>query len=281
MEATKTEEKLETIWHWLQYSTLFTLPLVPLSFIYAIVRHRVIPISLILRRGARNLLVLRGAILLEVVAASLFVAALLTWLSARFHLSPVLIAAISGVSSVLAWQCANYLRRRYLAPAIDRQFFRQAYDAQQILAELAESLHTTNDIPRLLEAVANKLQSALQTESAIIFLRDEKTGDYCSAYGCVYSPADGRAIKRNGNHHLPRRAATVAQLAQTGAPLELDGGHPAFDLAAVNGHSRLTAEERQMLLASQVALLLPLKTQDALLGVVALGPRLGDLPFSG
>jgi sigma-B regulation protein RsbU (phosphoserine phosphatase) len=281
MEATKTEEKLETIWHWLQYSTLFTLPLVPLSFINAIVRHRVIPISLILRRGARNLLVLRGAILLEVVAASLFVAALLTWLSARFHLSPVLIAAISGVSSVLAWQCANYLRRRYLAPAIDRQFFRQAYDAQQILAELAESLHTANDIRRLLEAVANKLQSALQTESAIIFLRDEKTGDYCSAYGCVYSPADGRAIERNGNHHLPRRAATVAQLVQTGAPLKLDGGDPAFDLAAVNGHSRLTAEERQILLASRVALLLPLKTQDALLGVVALGPRLGDLPFSG
>src|SRR5262249_2616586 len=157
-------------------------------------RHRVIPIGLILRRGARYVLVLRGAILLEVIAASLLVMALLTWLFARFHLSPALIAAISGASSVLAWQGARNLRRRYLAPLIDRQFFRQAYDAQQILAELSESLDTTNDVSRLLEGVANKLQSALQTESATIFLRDEQTGDYGGAYSCVYSQAEGLAI---------------------------------------------------------------------------------------
>src|SRR5262249_26732101 len=62
---------------------------------------------------------------------------------------------------------------------------------------------------------------------------------------------------------------------------ELDGGAPAFDLAATNGHSRLTNEERETLRELKIALLLPLKTKDALPGVVALGARLGDLPFSG
>src|SRR5262249_29110245 len=189
-----------------------------------------------------------------------------------------LVAAAEGMA---AWQLARWLHRRYLAPVIDRQFFRQAYDAQQIVAELSESLRTTTDIPCLLGSVANKLQAALQTESVVIFLRDGQTGDYYSAYACEYSRAEGRAVNCMRGSRLPRYAATLAQLAQTGEPLELDGGDPAFDLTAKNGHSRLTSEERQTLLELKAALLLPLKTKDDMAGVVALGSRLGDLPFSG
>jgi sigma-B regulation protein RsbU (phosphoserine phosphatase) len=280
MEATNTQEKLATTWSWLQSSTLFTLPLVPISFAYAIVRHRVIPISLMLRRGARYVLVSHGSILLEILVANLAVTLLLLWLFENYRLSPALIVMITSGATVLAWQCAGKLRQSYLAPIIDRRFFRQAYDAQQILAELSESLHTTNDIPRLLEAVAHQLQAALQTESVTIFLRDIRTGDYASAYGCVYSAAENRALPLHASYLLLRNAATLAQLVQTGQPLELDGGDPEFDLAA-KVHSRLTAEERQTLLELKASLLLPLKTKDAMPGVVALGSRLGDLPFSG
>src|SRR5206468_898949 len=87
-------------------------------------------------------------------------------------------------------------------------------------------------------------------------------------------------VKCPRSNLLPHYAATLAQLAQTGEALELDGGDPAFDLAATNGHSRLTNEERQTLLELKSTLLLPLKTKDAMPGVVALGSRLGDLPFS-
>ncbi|MCI0388115.1 MAG: SpoIIE family protein phosphatase [Acidobacteria bacterium] len=281
MEATGTQESLKTIWDWLQYSTIFTLPLVPLSFAYAIVRHRVIPISLILRRGVRYLLVSRGSILLVLLFVGLIVTALLSLLFKYLRPSALTIGLVSAAEGIAAWQVARWLHRRYLAPVIDRKFFRQSYDSQRIVAELAASLRTTTEIPRLLESVANRLQSALQTESVMIFLRDEQIGDYRSAYGCIYSPADGRTISRGCTSRLPHYAATLAELAETGEPLELDGGEPSFDLAQTNGHSRLTAEERQTLLELKVSLLLPLKTKDALPGVVALGSRLGDLPFSG
>jgi phosphoserine phosphatase RsbU/P len=281
LELSGSQGRLATIRSWLDFSTLFTLPLVPLSFAYAIVRHRVIPISLILRRGARYVLVSRGSILLEILVANLAVTLLLLWLFENYRLSPALIVIITSGATVLAWQCAGKLRQNYLAPIIDRRFFRQAYDAQQILAELSESLHTTNDIPRLLEAVAHQLQAALQTESVTIFLRDIQTGDYASAYGCAYSAAENRALPLHASYLLLRNAATLTQLAQTGEPLELDGGEPAFALAATNGHSQLTAEERQTLLELKSAMLLPLKVKDAMPGVIALGARLGDLPFSG
>ena len=80
MEVTGTRERFEKVWGWLQYSTLFTLPLVPLSFAYAIVRHRVIPISLIIRRGVRYVLVSRGSVLLALLFAGLIVAAMLALL---------------------------------------------------------------------------------------------------------------------------------------------------------------------------------------------------------
>src|SRR5262249_47144911 len=177
MEVTDTREKLETIWNWLQYSTLFTLPLVPLSFAYAIVRHRVIPISLIIRRGVRYLLVSRGSILLSLLFVGLIVAALLALLFKYLRPSALTIGLVSAAEGIAAWQLARWLHRRYLAPVIDRRFFRQAYDAQKIVAELSESLRSTTEIPRLLVSVANKLQAALQTESVVIFLRDGRTGD--------------------------------------------------------------------------------------------------------
>src|SRR5215813_7808801 len=71
MQATNTQGKWNTLWNWSWFSMAFTLPLVPLSFAYAIVRHRVIPISLIIRRGVRYLLVSRGSILLALLFVGL------------------------------------------------------------------------------------------------------------------------------------------------------------------------------------------------------------------
>src|SRR5262247_2935337 len=281
MLMTNTQGKWQTIWNWSWFSMAFTLPLVPLSFAYAIVRHRVIPISLIIRRGVRYLLVSRGSILLALLFVGLIVAAPLALLFKYLRPSALTIGLVSAAEGIAAWQLARWLHRRYLAPVIDRQFFRQAYDAQQIVAELSESLRTTTEIPHMLGSVANKLQAALQNENVVIFLRDGQTGDYRSAYACEYSRAEGHAVNCPRANLLPHYAATLAQLAQTGEALELDGGAPAFDLAATNGHSRLTNEERQTLLELKSTLLLPLKTKDAMPGVVALGSRLGDLPFSG
>src|SRR5499425_1837526 len=258
MQTTNTQEKWNIIWNWSWFSMLFTLPLVPLSFAYAIVRHRVIPISLIIRRGVRYLLVSHGSILLALLFVGLIVTALLSLLFKYLRPSALTIGLVSAAEGIAAWQAARWLHRRYLAPVIDRRFFRQSYDSQQIVAELADSLRTTTGIPHLLESVAKTLQSALQTESVTIFLRDEQTGDYRCDYGCVYNAADGRALKRDCASRLPRYAATLAQLAQTGEPLELDGGDPSFHLVPLteaNGHTLFTAEERQTLLELKTAML--------------------------
>lgn len=282
MEAFNLQSRFRTFTEWLDFSTVITLPLVPISFAYAIVRYRVIPISLILRRGVRYLLVSRGSVVLVMAGLSVFLFFLIENVF-RFlqTMNGRVIGVVSSIIAIVFWRIAKSFHERVIAPAIDKRFFRQAYDSQKIMTDLTESLRTTTDIPTLLEAVGNRLQSALQTELITIFLREEATGDYHAAYACQYDTTTGCAVDCNAAGRLPKYAATLAKLADTVEPLDLDGRDEEYDPAKTGPASKLTEEERQTLLAARAALLLPLKTKDGMPGVIALGSRLGDLPFSG
>lgn len=68
--VTGFQSRMPTLWSWFYKAFTITFPLIPLSFVYAIVRHKVIPVSLIIRRGLRYLLVSRGSILLLMAVVS-------------------------------------------------------------------------------------------------------------------------------------------------------------------------------------------------------------------
>jgi serine phosphatase RsbU (regulator of sigma subunit) len=281
-EVTGLEEMMEVTWDWVEWATLFTFPLIPLSFVYAIVRHRVIPVSLIIRRGVRYLLVKRGSILLVMAGVSVVMFFVMdTFFSYLKPGSGRTVGIISAVIAVAVWHLARAFHLRVVAPKVDRLFFHQAYDTQQIMAELAESLRMTTSLPRLLELVATKIQSALHTTNATILLRDEASGDYLSAYSCEYSFHNRSAMQYPCDCRLPRNSAAIAWMAETGQPIDLDGGDQQFHMHSENGHpSVLSGEEREVLQQLKSALLLPIVSKDGLLGVISLGSHLGDLPFS-
>jgi len=288
-----------TLWRWLDNCLLFTLPLIPISFAYAIVRHKVIPISLIIRRGARYLFVSRGSIILGIVIVGLTLTALLATILKRLNPPPIVNGMVSAVVGVIAYNLFRSLHRRYLAPMIDRRFFRQSYDARQIITDLTESLRTTTGLDRLLELVATKIQAALQTANVTIFLRDEATGDYRSAYSCDYVEADGPAPDRERQSLLPYHAEIVKQVSDNGKPLDIEQYISLVQQASDNGQSlsvkqaglpispispisliNLINPELATLIEIKSALLFPLSSKGEMLGVVSLGQRLGDLPYS-
>jgi len=79
------EAAFQQVWQWFQLVGLIALPLIPASFTYAIIRHQVIPISLLIRRGVRYVLVSRGSVLLELLAVFVAVTALLTYVFSRIE----------------------------------------------------------------------------------------------------------------------------------------------------------------------------------------------------
>src|SRR5262249_31634263 len=88
---------------WMRAPLLVTLTLIPLSFAYAIVRHQVIPISLIMRRSVRYVLVLRGAILLDMIAVGLSVTGVLTYIFSRTKPAGIVIGLVSAAVGIGAW----------------------------------------------------------------------------------------------------------------------------------------------------------------------------------
>jgi serine phosphatase RsbU (regulator of sigma subunit) len=262
---------------WMEVGLKFTLPLIPLSFAYAIVRHQVIPISLIIRRGVRYVLVSRGSVLLEALVVFVTITALLTYVFSRINPPGIVIGVVSAGVGILVWRLEAWLHNKYLAPVIDRHFFRESYNSQQIITDLTNELRTVTGLPHLLELVSTKIQSALKTENVTIFLRDGQTGDYLSGYSCEYSAGNAKPVARDAEFRLPHSASVVGKLADAAAPVEVESGE--LISARSNGH-RPAAIERETLREMNSALLLPLTTNDGMVGLVSLGPRLGDLPFS-
>src|SRR5215471_3444486 len=303
-----------TLWRWFDTGLLFTLPLIPLSFAYAIVRHQVIPISLIIRRGARYVFVSRGSIILGVLIVGLILTVLLSTIFNRLQPSPIVNGMVSAVVGVIAYNLFRSWHRRYLAPMIDRRFFRQAYDTRQIIADLTESLRTTTDLNHLLETVATNIQAALQTANVTIFLRDEATGDYLSAYSCDYVEADGLVINHERSPLLPCHGEILKHLSDNGKLLDVEQYISAAQQASDNGISLAAKQaglptspispaspispisptnpsspvnpinhitpELAALIEIKSALLFPLSSKGEALGIVSLAPRLGDLPYS-
>jgi sigma-B regulation protein RsbU (phosphoserine phosphatase) len=249
-ETFQLRSQLPSLTQALEIGMFLTAPLIPLSFAYAIIRHKVIPVSLMIRRGVRYLLVSRGAVILEFLTVALVLIVVLRTIMIHFQASHLVVGIVSGVVSILVWQGTRAIHNRYLAPLIDRHFFRQSYDAQQIMAELADSLRSTTSRAELLELGATQIQSALQTEHVTILLPDETTKEFTSAYS--------RSYNGTPDIRLAPHEAIVQRLRESNQPLEL-------------------SEETNHLPAH---LLLPLKGKDELAGIVALGERRGDIPFS-
>ena len=133
---------------------------------------------MLLRRSVRYLLVSRGFRLVEAVV----VLAALTFVLTGSRIAAIdrlgnradIVASI--VVTALAIALLRAVNRRVMV-AIDRRFFREAYNAQVILSELGEAIRNTVGVERLPELVAARITDALHPEYVTIFLADEATGE--------------------------------------------------------------------------------------------------------
>jgi sigma-B regulation protein RsbU (phosphoserine phosphatase) len=241
---------------------VFLLSVFPLSFAYAILRHRALDIPVLLRRGARYLLVLRGSLVLLALAAvalaALFASSLAHYLRPTRDLGlPLGLGMGTGFGGVLLWAGAGVQRR--VRARIDRAFFRSAYDARVILEDLARRTARTTRREELARLLEGHLREALQPGSLAIFLRDS-TGALSAAR------ADGVALTLLAD--LP----FLARLARHGGSWE----------APPEGVGNGDGELPPALAALHPDCLVPVVDREGgLVGLLALGARLSEEPYSG
>src|SRR5579862_1182729 len=228
--------------------------LIPLSFAYAVLKHRVMDIPVLLRRSARYLLVERGfAILVLLISVGIVL-----WFGQTFarrfsagSRTAIPIGATLGVILITgATQAHRHVRTR-----LDRAFFRSAYDAQQVLENLAATTLTVTDRHALAELLHRHIHEALHPMPLVVYLLSER-GELRAFAG---NPPEQEMT-------LSADAPMVRTLAAESVPLE-----PTPDTLRGTPLERLHAE-----------CLVPIggSSEGRLQGLIALGPRLSEEPYS-
>jgi sigma-B regulation protein RsbU (phosphoserine phosphatase) len=255
---------------WLVVVIVVLLWLFPLSFAYAVVKHRVLEIPVLLRRSARYLLVQRGFTILlalfSVVVVWIFA------LSFAQYLEPLTKAALPGgivlgtaFGSLLLWTGTGVHKR--VGVKIDRAFFRSAYDARVILQDLAEKTRTATDRQELAALLDYHLNQALQPSALAVYL--ETRDHVISSFGGNV-PAELQTISVS--------PGLIAELARRGRAV----GYPGIPATWEGSGETAGGTTEPFLLASlQPDCLVPILGRDSrLVGLLVLGARLSEEPYS-
>jgi sigma-B regulation protein RsbU (phosphoserine phosphatase) len=239
---------------------LFSMVLVfPLTLAYVIVVHRAMDVRVVIRQGLQYVLARNGvrAIRFALLIGATIAATLLLRGDAGIGRVAAVVAGLVAVAAI-GGRCADRLRQW-----VDRRFFREAYEADAILSDLAGRVRTIVETRPLIETVATRIAESLHIPRIAILLHAE--GTFQPAYALGYGAPPEVAIPADG--------VTAAQLRKQQHALVR------FDEADswVQG---ATGDERQALETLQPELLLPLSLNEKILGIVSLGPKRSEEPFS-
>src|SRR5713101_1734866 len=243
---------------------------------------RKIPVSFLIRRSVRYLLVSHGFRLIQalvVLAALSFVLtgrriAFIDQYGNRADIVASILVTIATIALLIT------LNRRVMT-AMDRRFFREAYKAELILTELGEAIPTLSKTKQLVELVASKISDALHPENVTIFLDDEDAGAYVTAFSSAISRAGSALSSRLGGLVLHYDEWPINQLRKSilnsAEFIEADRLLHGLRLEA---DSVAPDHESQTLRAVRSRLLIPIATNGRLNGLISLGQRLSDLPYA-
>jgi signal transduction histidine kinase len=143
---------------------VFTPVLFALSLAYAIVKHDVLDIDAMLKRGAFYLL-MSGAVAAMYVAAVVLFNSLL---SANVVTDSPLFPVLFTLAVLLVFNPA----RMRIQAVVDRLFFRTRYDSAAVLARLGSELGTVHDYGRIAAIVREQIQQAIPNLATRLYVLD-------------------------------------------------------------------------------------------------------------
>jgi signal transduction histidine kinase len=239
-----------------EYSFIFLIT-IPLSYGYAIARHRLIRLEKFLSRGAAYTIMFGLLAMIYLAVISLIESILPGELLREPLFTMSLILLLAGT--------AVQLFRRIQA-VVDFAFYGGWYDYRSAVERITSGLETMRDAAMLATTLEDRLQGTLRLERALVLIAGRD--------GSLR--ADG---KRGSNGvdiplRLPANGHVLQYLRLSRDPLE------AVSLAHALQDLPLTRSERKALESMQDCFLVPVSGSQAVLGLLALGQRRGGERFS-
>ena len=232
----------------------------PITYGYAIVRHRLIEIDRHVNRGATYILVF--SILGGVYA-------LLYAIQSLFELEKYIRGALINTLLVLALASLLPILYRRVQRIVDTAFYGSWYDYRSAVTQITRSLEQITEMSLLARTIGDRLVSVLQLEDACIFLRDLEGGFSVIEVAPHPKPEDQDSL---AFQPLPKNSLTY---------LLNIGAVGRESLRETLAEVKLSPEEHELLASEQIYLWVPVIGHGQVLGLLALGPKLGGDVFSG
>ncbi len=234
-------------------------------FAYAVVRHRMFNIRVLVRRSIQYALA-RGTLF---VAMALPVIGLVAYLYLHRHDSlAAVVTRTPAIYLLLILPLALMIGyRKRLLLALDRRYFREQYDARNLMLHVVSMVRDGSDIIGLSRVTLDEVESALHPKHVSLWQLDREGRELSRAFArgersdAIVSP-------------LPSTGALPTLLATDPEPLDL---HARTTKTLV---TRLPAAERDWLAEADAYLLVPLLIENRLAGLMVLGERMSEEPYS-
>jgi len=143
--------------------------ILPFSFAYAILKHRLFDVRVIIRRGVQYALARQVLLAIPVVALGLLLMHLIAHGSQplfsvlKTHAATYI--AIAALAALAATQRQSWLS------ALDRKFFRDKYDAQLVFRQILEEIRHAENLDVVAPRVVARIAEALHTQSCGLLVR--------------------------------------------------------------------------------------------------------------
>ena len=246
---------------WAILTLIFLFPLFPLSLAYTVIVQRALDVRIFLRQGTRYAFARGTFWVLQAIVFSYLGYWLVRFSREGNHHLIHIVAPIALIAGFLI------LRARVSRPLslwLDRRFFREEYSAEQVLNELSEQARGFTETGPLMRTLIERIVETLHVESIAVLLRD---GD---EYRLKYS----HGLTETGSISLPSTTSTIRTLVRSRTPARVNRENPDPWLSLANPAELLILDQLR------AELLLPLPGRTNLIGIMALGPKRSEEPYS-
>jgi phosphoserine phosphatase RsbU/P len=251
--------------NWVVDIALLMLLLFPLTLAYVIVVQRAMDVRVVVRQGLQYGLAKSGVRVLQTLIILVNLYLVMKMVSDRSaNLALKTAAVVAGATAV--WRIS--LRADKLRQWIDRRFFRESYNAEQVLSDLSDQVRSMVETRPLIETVAARISDTLHISRVAVLLGG----------GQPYRPAFALGYSGSLDVAFPPSAGTVRVLQAQKEPARVYFDDPD---SWVYRDPAVTEDDRQKLAQLHAELLLPLGTRDHMLGFISLGPKRSEEPYSG
>jgi phosphoserine phosphatase RsbU/P len=250
---------------WFIAIVLIPLILFPLTLSYVIVVQKAMGVGVALRQGLQYTLARGGIRVLQWAAiATVIIAGTTMAANANHDRRQKTIVILVAIAAYFTIRGTGDRLRQW----VDRRFFRETYNAENVLTELSDQVRSMVEPKPLLETVAARISETLHVPQVAVLLGG----------GGFYQPAFAMGYDSPPNVAFPSKTGTAMVLKQQREPARVFLNDRD---SWVYREQTVSDEERGKLATLQSELLLPLAVRDKLLGFISLGPKRSEEPYTG